>query len=67
MFQYIYIIPLVVLILTSIGVYKYRENDKNAKIQAVIAGIIAGIVVFFILKYKDGFKEPMMPGNYFDN
>ena len=61
------IIPFVVLIVVSFGLYTYsKDPDKKKKpLTFVVPGALASVGMFFILKHR-GDSEPMMQGNYFD-
>ena len=68
------IIPLVIAIITSLLMYAISADDKKNKPEKIITrnvfpGIIVGLLVFIVIKYKDSAvfnQEPLMRGNFFD-
>ena len=72
--MFIYIIPIIVCIITSILMYSISNNPEKSEMSTVLGrnvlpGVVMGLLVFVIIKYKDSQMfnpEPMMYGNYFD-
>ena len=68
------IIPLVTAILVSITMYLISKDTKKNKpekivIRNVCPGIIVGLLVFVIIKYRNSSlfnQQPIMSGNFFD-
>jgi multisubunit Na+/H+ antiporter MnhF subunit len=68
------IIPLVTAILVSITMYLISKDTKKNKpekivIRNVCPGIIVGLLVFVIIKYRNSSlfnQQPLMTGNFFD-
>lgn len=68
------IIPLVTAILVSITMYLISKDTKKNKpekivIRNVCPGIIVGLLVFVIIKYRNSSlfnEQPLMTGNFFD-
>ena len=68
------IIPLVTAILVSITMYLISKDTKKNKpekivIRNVCPGIIVGLLVFVIIKYRNSSlfnQQPLMSGNFFD-
>jgi uncharacterized BrkB/YihY/UPF0761 family membrane protein len=61
------IIPIVVLIVVSFGLYIYSKDPekKNKPLTFVVPGALASVGTFLILKNRNN-SEPIMQGNYFD-
>jgi len=70
----VYLISIVAFLITSVGMYLVSNDKKKNKLNViflrnVIPGIVVGIFIFVIFKFKDSpafNAEPMMTGNYFD-
>jgi hypothetical protein len=70
----VYFISFVVSLIVTVLLY-YVSNDPNKSDTSIIIlrnlfpGIMMGLLVFVIVKYKDSEllnPEPLMYGNYFD-
>ena len=68
------LIPILVFLFTSIFMYfisndSKKDKPKNIITRNVFPGMVFGLLVFIIIKYKDSSSftnEPVMGGNYFD-
>ena len=69
-----YIIPVVISIIVSLFMYFISADEKKNSPDKIIfrnvfPGIIVGLLVFIIIKYKDSNlfnQEPLMTGNFFE-
>ena len=63
-----YTIPIIVFLVVAGLVYKTNEKEKNAQTQALVYGLVIGVLVFFSIKFSGYFSihEPVMTGNYFE-
>ncbi len=68
-----YVVPIIVFVLISLGLYSISNDPKKSKAQNVLVrnvfpAVVVSVFVFVVIKYKDAFEsEPMMYGNYFDS
>ena len=70
----LYIVPIVVFIIISLGMYiisndKNKSKPKTVIIRNILPGIVVSLLIFVIIKYKDSEMfnpEPLMSGNYFE-
>ncbi len=70
----IYIIPILVFIFVSVGMYLVSKDKEKSKPQTVLTrnvlpGIVMALLVYVIIKFKDSDMfnpEPLMSGNYFE-
>ena len=65
----LYIIPLVIFVLLSYGLYYMNEKKEDVILKNVLPSVVVSVIVFFIIKYNPSFtagSEPLMGGNYFD-
>ena len=70
----LYIVPLVIFIFVSIGMYLVSKDTKKNKIDVILTrnvlpALTLSLLVFLIIKYKDSEilnPEPIMYGNYWD-
>ena len=73
--MYIYIISLIVFIITSTLLYSISNDPNKSELNVILIrnalpGLVIGLLVFVIIKYKDSDifnAEPMMNGNFFDS
>jgi RsiW-degrading membrane proteinase PrsW (M82 family) len=69
-----YIIPVVISVIVSLFMYfisvdEKKNNPDKIIFRNIFPGIIVGLLVFIIIKYKDSNlfnQEPLMRGNFFD-
>jgi hypothetical protein len=69
-----YVLPLVSFLIVSISMYYISNDPKKSDtdvilLRNVLPGLMIGLLVFVIIKYKDSEllnPEPLMYGNYFD-
>jgi hypothetical protein len=63
-----YTIPIIVFLVVIGLIYKMKEKEKDVNTQALISGLVSGVVVFLFIKFSDKFStnEPVMGGNYFE-
>ena len=70
----LYVVPLVIFIFVSIGMYLVSKDTKKNKIDVILTrnvlpALTLSLLVFLIIKYKDSEilnPEPIMYGNYWD-
>jgi len=68
------IIPILVLIFVSAGMYLVSKDKEKSKPQTILTrnvlpGIVMALLVYAIIKFKDSDMfnpEPLMSGNYFE-
>jgi RsiW-degrading membrane proteinase PrsW (M82 family) len=69
-----YIIPVLITVIVSLFMYFISADEKKNKPEKIIfrnvfPGIIVGLLVFVIIKYKDSNlfnQEPLMKGTFFE-
>lgn len=70
----LYILPIIIFIISSVLLYTLstdpkKKTLKNIAVRNILPGLVLGVTVFSIIKFKDAGlfnSEPMMSGNYFD-
>lgn len=69
----LYIIPIIVFVIVSYGLYHFskdpkKDNNEDIFIRNILPGLLAGISAFICIKYKDTLlsDETVMKGNYYD-
>jgi hypothetical protein len=70
----LYIIPIIIFLIVSIGMYSV-SNDKNKSkpetvlVRNILPAVVVSLLVFAVIKFKDSqlfIDEPLLGGNYFD-
>jgi len=67
----VFILPIIVFVVLSSVCYYFNDTTEKKTLDYLkigAPGILLGVLVFLMIKYKDTFihSEPLMTGNYFD-
>ena len=70
----LFLLPVIIFIISSVVLFMIstdpkKKTLKNIAIRNILPGLVLGITVFCIIKFKDSNlfnNQPLMTGNYFD-